>query len=103
MQELSTRASGHEFSVDGVKLFLPPLSLADVMTVQGFAKLPNAEQASGMGDLLKSRVVRVQRWRFWVDAAALVGSLGIKQQSELFTAWSAAGGIGVGESKSSGS
>jgi hypothetical protein len=102
MQELSTRASGHEFSVDGVKLFLPPLSLSDVMTVQGFASLPNSEQAAGMADLLASRAVRVQRWRFWSDAARLVRSLGIAQQSALFQAWAAAGGIGVGESKSSG-
>ena len=103
MQELSSRSSGHEFTVDGVKLFLPPLSLGDVVTVQGFAKLPNVEQAAAMTDLLAVRAVRASRWRFWVKPSKVVRSLGIKQQSELFTAWAAAGGISVGESKSSGS
>lgn len=101
MQELSARDAGHEFTVDGVKLFLPPLSLADVVTVQGFSRLSNVEQAAGMADLLADRVTRVSRWRFWIDPAKVVRALGIKQQSELFTAWASAGGISVGESKSS--
>jgi hypothetical protein len=103
MQELSARNSGHEFAVDGVRFFLPPLSIADVAEVQGFASLAPLEQATAMGELLKRRAVRVSRWRFWVDPAKAVGSLGLKQQSELFTAWAAAGGISMGESKSSGS
>ncbi len=102
MQELSARNAGHEFSVDGGRFFLPPLSITDVGEVQKLAGLQPIEQAAAMGDLLQRRAVRVSRWRFWLDPAKAVASLGLKQQSELFTAWAAAGGIGMGESKSSG-
>jgi|SRR5690606_36180955 hypothetical protein len=102
MQKLSARNAGHEFTIDGAKFFLPPLSIQDVATVQGFAKLAPLEQATAMGDLLKSRAT-CPWWQFWVSPSKAVGGLGLKQQSELFTAWAAAGGISVGESSSSGS
>lgn len=101
MQELSAKQTGHEFTIDGARFFLPPLSITDVEAVQALAKLSHLEQAAAMGELLKVRATR-PRWRFWSNPAKAVGSLGLKQQSELFTAWAAAGGIGVGESSSSG-
>lgn len=106
MQELSSRSAGHEFTVDGVKYFLPPLSIRDVATVQEFAALPPLEQASGMADLLASRAVTqhgpVMRWLLRQKSPqAAVAALGVKQQSALFTEWASAGGIKSGESSSS--
>lgn len=107
MQEFDSAAGRHTFKVDGREFYLPLPAISDVKTFVDLAELPTPdEKASAMLEALTSRIrpVRLTVWEKLVGrnpAVKALGTLGLRQASDLFTAWAEAGGLLSGESSGS--
>jgi hypothetical protein len=94
MQEFTSSAGRHSFTMDGRKYYIPAPNIEDVETVAKLSSMTTVEQTHGMRDMLLARTVPA-KLTFWEritnrnPAPAAIIALGLPQSTKLFTAWMA--------------
>ena len=107
MQEFTSSAGRHSFTMDGREYYLPSPNIEDVETIGALSSMATAEQARGMRDILVSKAVpaKITLWERLTDrnpAPAAIDALGLPQSTKLFTAWIVSlREVGLGESSGS--
>jgi hypothetical protein len=92
MQEFTSSAGRHSFTMDGREYYIPSPNIQDVETVGALSSMTTVEQTQGMRDILVKRAAPA-KLTFWEritnrnPAPAAVDSLGLPQTTQLFTAW----------------
>jgi len=97
---ISTKAIRHEFLIDGVKYYLPGITMGDFETVAKLSEMPVRERIGAFRDLMASRVQRASRWAFWRKSGRLaVYALSPAEVTRIFKLWGV--GLTPGESSAS--
>jgi hypothetical protein len=100
MQEFTTKAARHEFTIDGELYWLPGVTVADFEALERLSKLEGKEQIREFTALLMARVEPNSWWRVITlkSARHMVGRLTPAQLTDLYRAW---WGMTPGESSGS--
>jgi|GEM_PF-5951743 len=107
MQEFTSSAGRHSFTMDGRKYYLPSPDIEDVETIGALSKMNSTEQSVGMRDMLSAKAapVKFTLWERFTKrnpAPAAIVALGLVQSTKLFTAWiMSLREVGLGESSGS--
>ena len=107
MQEFTSSAGRHSFTMDGREYYLPSPNIEDVETIGALSSMATAEQARGMRDILVSKAVpvKITLWERLTNrnpGPAAIDALGLPQSTKLFTAWIVSlREVGLGESSGS--
>lgn len=103
MQSFSTAEARYEFDIDGRRLFLPAMTIEDIVEVSALSSLDDkTQQMLEFRAIVTTRVGSILRW--WErliprkSAARLVTELSFTQLGNLYRGWS---GMNLGNSSSS--
>jgi len=107
MQEFTSSAGRHSFTMDGREYYLPSPTIGDVETIGALSEMTTSEQAQGMRDVLVSKAapVKFSLWERFTKrnpGPAAIDALGLPQSTKLFMAWIVSlREVGLGESSGS--
>lgn len=107
MQEFSSAAGRHSFTVDGREFYIPTPTIGDVQTINDLSKVDTVEQVHGMRSLLvsKAQPARLTLWERIVGrdpVGPAIDQLGLPQTRDLFGAWiTSLSDVSLGESSGS--